>query len=97
MKHEQKRLLSFWMTEFMFRDGLRQGWAIYGLRAGSGPPQCFIRPTSAYRNHDYNLYGYKFPLKISMKINESSDKINIAIFYVLSAPEYYVQNEPHIP
>ena len=32
-----------------------------------------------------------------MKINESSAKINTVIFYVLSAPEYNVQNEPHIP
>ena len=76
---------------------IQQGWAIYDPRAGSGPPQRFIRPTSACRNHDYSLYGYKFLLKISMKIKESSDKTNIVIFYVLSAPEYYVQNEPHIP
>ena len=32
-----------------------------------------------------------------MKINESSAKINTVIFYVLSAPEYNVQNEPLIP
>ena len=32
-----------------------------------------------------------------MKINESSAKINTVIFYVLSAPEYNVQNELHIP
>ena len=32
-----------------------------------------------------------------MKINELLAKIVTVIFYVLSAPEYYVQNEPHIP
>ena len=65
---------------------LNQRWAIYGPRAGSGPPQHFIWPTCACRNHDYSLYGYKFPLKISMKINKSSAKINIVIFHILSAP-----------
>ena len=81
----------------MINFRLNQGWAIYGPRAGSGPPHCFIRPTYACLNHDYSLYGYKFPLKISMKINESSAKINTVIFYVLSAPEYNMQNESHIP
>ena len=44
---------------------------------GNLRPAGRIRPTCACRNHDYSLYGYKFPLKISMKINESSAKINI--------------------
>ena len=50
------------------------------------PPQCFIRPTCACRNHDYSLYGYKFSLKILMKINKSSAKTNTVIFHVLTAP-----------
>ena len=76
---------------------LIQGWAIYGPRAESGPPQCFIRSTCACRNHDYSLYGYKFPFEISMKINQSSAKIDTVTFHELSAPEHNVQNKPHIP
>ena len=57
-------------------------WAIYG------PPQGFIQPTCACRNYEYSLCGYRFRLKILMKINESSAKINTVVFYVLSAPEY---------
>ena len=65
-----------------------QGWAIYDPRAGSGPPQGFIRPTCACRNYKYSLGEYRFPLKILMKINKSLAKINTAVFCVLSALEY---------
>ena len=58
---------------------------------GPDPAHRKSRPTCACRNYKYSLCEYRFPLKILMKINESLAKINTAVFYVLSAPEY---NQP---
>ena len=59
---------------------------------GNLRPAGRIRPTCACRNYKYSLCEYRFPLKILIKINESLAKINTAVFYVLSAPEYNHHN-----
>ena len=75
-------------VDLPFSPGVGNLWPAGRIRPTAGfHPAHLCLPKLRYITLN-SLCEYRFPLKILMKINESLAKINTAVFYILSAPEY---------